>query len=77
MICVIRSNIRSTLKFQIVLMKQPDPAPQNRMQVGNISRKNSYFPHFAPQKQISCIRNEPNVCISISTWQTTEVSTLT
>ena len=58
------------LYLQIVLMKQPGPAPQYRMQVGNISPTNFYFPHFAPQKQISCDMNEPKQCIS--TWQTTE-----
>ena len=49
------------------------------MQVSNISRKNSYFPHFAPRKQISCKVNEPKQCISTwqTAWQTTEMSTLT
>ena len=49
------------------------------MQVSNISWKNSYFPHFAPLKQILCNINEPKQCISIwqTTWQTTEMSTLT
>ena len=57
-------------------MKQPGPAPQYRMQVENISRKN-FIPHFAPRKQTSNNINQPKRCIS--TWQTTvtEVSTLT
>ena len=49
------------------------------MQVSNISRKNSYFPHFAPRKQMSCNIDEPKQCISTwqTAWQTTEMSTLT
>ena len=62
MISVIRSDM---LYLQIVLIKQPGPVPQYRMQVSNImSCKISYFSYFAPQKQISCNRNEPKQCIS-------------
>ena len=53
--------------LQIVLMKQLGPVPLYSMQLGNISHKNSYFPHFAPRKQMSCNVNEPKQCIS--TWQ--------
>ena len=55
-----RGKRQHTVYSQIVLMKQPGPAPQYYMQVSNISRKNPSFPHFAPRKQILCM----------STWQT-------
>ena len=49
------------------------------MQESIISRKNSYFPHFAPRKQISCNMNEPKQCTTTwqTAWHTTEMSTLT
>ena len=46
-----RDKGQHTLYLQIVLMKQPGPAPQYYMRVSNISRKNPSFPHFAPRKQ--------------------------
>ena len=57
-----RDKRQHALCLQIVLMKQPGPAPQYQMQMqaSNISRINPSFPHFAPRKQISCV----------STWQT-------
>ena len=54
MISVIRSNL---LSLQIVLIKQPGPAPQYRMQVSNMSCKISHFPYSAPRKLMSCNTN--------------------
>ena len=48
------------------------------MQVSNTLGKKSYFPHFAPRKQMSCNIDEPKQCISTwqTAWQTTEMSAL-